>query len=632
MNKTFRTVIIASVGMMLVLLAWQLNLGGPGRSVDPRLPRDVTLPQLEGHPEGCLACHGGMEGFAPAHRPEKIGCSSCHGGDPTVLNATRAHTGMTRVPGNLQVIHQSCARSGCHEDMATRVERSLMTSMSGVISVDRWVFGEISSPDTPHHVKHLGHTPAETHLRQLCASCHLGNPKPSPGPVTEETRGGGCSACHLRYEPAALDSLRLKGDPFATGIRVHPDISLRLAGDACLGCHSRSGRISLGFEGWHEAGSGGVASAGEAPQEHRRLMDGRDLIRKQADIHHEKGMECIDCHGALEVMGDGQAHLHQEEARRSACADCHPAGEARTADPAGLDPETRTILRLRGEEDARARPVIGVRGQVYPKLRVENGELVLLGKGDGRRHVAKPMPANCGGRSSAHARLSCESCHASWAPHCTECHTRPESSQAGWDLLSDRETKGTWVETGGIQHADRPVLGLMRDSYDADDKPPRIGAFIPGMILHLTQAPGKQAVFKRLHAPTSPHTTRAESRRCEECHLDPLALGYGRGRLDFVVQGDQGHWKFTPEQVVLVQDGLPKDAWIAFLKQPAPGQSTRETAAPLGLEEQKRILLVGSCLSCHPASDSEFRRRLVDFDAALRARRPQCIEPSWGQR
>jgi hypothetical protein len=45
------------------------------------------------------------------------------------------------------------------------------------------------------------------HLRQLCASCHLGAEKTALGPNDHESRGRGCNACHLSYSATALAAL-----------------------------------------------------------------------------------------------------------------------------------------------------------------------------------------------------------------------------------------------------------------------------------------------------------------------------------------------------------------------------------------------------------------------------------------
>ena len=34
---------------------------------------------------------------------------------------------------------------------------------------------------------------------------------------------------------------------------MHPDVALPVDNAPCFGCHSRSGRISLSYDGWHEA-------------------------------------------------------------------------------------------------------------------------------------------------------------------------------------------------------------------------------------------------------------------------------------------------------------------------------------------------------------------------------------------
>ena len=35
-------------------------------------------------------------------------------------------------------------------------------------------------------------------------------------------------------------------------MKVHPSVSLKVSDNHCFGCHSRSGRISTNYEGWHE--------------------------------------------------------------------------------------------------------------------------------------------------------------------------------------------------------------------------------------------------------------------------------------------------------------------------------------------------------------------------------------------
>jgi len=104
-----------------------------------------------------------------------------------------------------------------------------------------------------------------------------------------------------------------------------------------------------------------------------------------------------------------------------------------------------------------------------------------------------------------------------------------------------------------------------------------------------------------------------EARSRQSCHNDPVALGYGRGDLRFEVSGAEGRWQFTPAHASSPQDGLPADAWIGF-QQPRTGMvSTRDDVRPFSVEEQRRILRVGACLTCHAGDQPPLRRRRVRF-------------------
>ncbi len=209
------------------------------------------------------------------------------------------------------------------------------------------------------HVTALGRTGADRHLRQLCASCHLGAAKTTLGPHGENSRGGGCIACHLRYgADARIELARYQrersansagtgaGEP--TAPRVHPDVTIGMERANCFGCHSRSGRISTSYEGWHEVGeeaprhSDVEPSRGEAAT--RRLADGRLFTFVAPDVH-ARSMDCIDCHTAREVMGDGVLRRRAHEALRVACEDCHRPSPGRIRRRRGDDRRPRSARR-----------------------------------------------------------------------------------------------------------------------------------------------------------------------------------------------------------------------------------------------------------------------------------------------
>ncbi len=576
---------------------------------DPRvyLPdarvRRAEIPVVRGQREGCLACHAEMQGIEAAHAPQALGCSSCHLGHAWSGHAGLAHAGMAPVPGDLSVARQTCGTSDCHASIVARVDRSLMANAPGFVGVDRFAFGEATTPDGGGSIRRLAASAADSHLDELCAGCHLAVAKARPGPISELSRGGGCTACHLHYE---ADTKR------------HPTLTVKAGDEHCFGCHSRSGRISTSYAGWHETQEPAAAALGRADR--RLLADGRVFERREADVHHAAGMACVDCHTAQELMGDGRDHRHEEEAIEIACEDCHTAKvDAKPWD--ALDPESQAIVRLRMGDAARSLRFLTSRrsGLALTNAFLDaTGQPVLQGKIDGRRHPLKPPARACTGLG--HDRVTCSACHSAWVPQCTRCHTQ-------------RASTGDWQEMGGDFRAEPPTLGVRGEGAQAESRG-RVQPFAPGMILTLgtkpvdltrafTPALAAAGRFERLFAPVSPHTTTRAGRSCASCHADPLAIGVGRGRLVL----EQGHWAFHPSAEP-ARDGLPADAWTAFLADPpAARNSTRTAARPFTAEEQRRILRVGACLPCHAPTGAALDRVYQRFADALKRVSPRCVVP-----
>jgi quinol-cytochrome oxidoreductase complex cytochrome b subunit len=651
----FRWIMAAATLAYVILTAVGIGLRGDGwRLQSPRtvwadqahfisvrayIPADTallakTVPMVSGQREGCLACHQGMTGFVAAHEPGTLGCAACHLGNPFTLNKTLAHAGMTLTPGNLSVVNRTCGASNCHGEVEIRVRGSLMNTMSGVVSVDKFVFGESPDLDAHFDVTALKHSPADTHLRGLCASCHLGQDKAQPGPIDESSRGGGCSACHLNYDSAAVAELQHRGGP--TAPLHHPDISIQVHQQACFGCHSRSGRIATNYEGWHETQLDETAAKTRPgwPMQFRLLADGRVFEKHPADVHFEKGMTCIDCHVASEVMSDGIAHAHERNAVEISCVDCHASGATPAKEFAQLDSETQQITAMRKLNEPGRRFVVSQSSSVdYANVFLGNC---------GRPQVAliesakvlqpKPAAAVCARSGSMHERLECGACHTAWAPQCVNCHTSFDPKTQGWDHLAGKFVVGAWQEEAGDYQSDAPPLGVSVSAGPNGKREERITTFVPGMILNL-KLPSEQAnsgsQFHRLFAPASPHTTAAQSRDCRSCHANPAALGYGRGQLKYEVKGGAGKWIFTPGYPRSPQDGLPMDAWIGFLQEQGANTTTRKNARPFSLKEQRNILLVGACLACHNEKDRRIAAVFADFKNYRAALSQQCRLPDW---
>jgi len=591
---------------------------------------DSKVVYAGGRPEGCLSCHSGMKGLTDAHNEAFAGCYSCHRGDPYTLNKQLAHKSMVKVPGNLSNAMLTCGSSGCHPGIPDRVNGSLMTLNTGIVSVDRWVFGESPTPDGYQPISGLSHTSAaDLHLRNLCAGCHLGSEKQKPGKASWLERGGGCNACHLRYSPAAEAHLHTMPLLKKTNIvpQVHPAIDIQIDNNTCKSCHSRSGRISMNYEGWHEVvGTTPVQPKGAATI---TLPDGRIFSRQQPDVHHSAGMLCIDCHGSYEIMGDGNSYKHEEEAVKLQCTDCHTQNIKATDLPGKLDRESRMILWLRGA-DKDTLPVILTENDRKPltgtRVDKNRNQLTLILK-SGKGALAMKPPAPACTQGTAHNRLSCNACHTAWAPQCIGCHNQYESDARGYDMLAKKEVNGSWVELSGEAYAEPPVLGI--NYKGANGSMGTVDCFIPGMILSIdggsfTKGEGKD--FHRLYAPASPHTTASRGRTCKSCHNNSLAIGYGRGTLTF---GKNSQWNFDPLFANNSHDGLPEDAWTGFLKQRTDQAATRLTARPFNVQEQKRILTAGACLTCHEPESKVMVQSLYDFESVKKLRKPVCRIPVW---
>ncbi|MDP2335667.1 MAG: hypothetical protein Q8N05_04290 [Bacteroidota bacterium] len=581
--------------------------------------KPIIIPENQKR-EGCLVCHSSVKGLSESHNPSVMGCVACHKGDPYSSNKSLAHRNLILVPGNFSNVSQTCGAQNCHPDIANRMQKSLMTTQSGIIAVDKFVFGETTSLNDTFHIKNLGHSAADTHLRNLCAGCHLGMEKIKTGNAEWLERGGGCNACHLHYSEQATESMKRMqtGNAVLTG-EIHPTIDIQVSNDRCLSCHSRSGRISLSYEGWNETSEGTELNS---LAKSKVLPDKRVLEFVQADIHHQRGMACIDCHSSYDLMGDGKHHAHKEDAVSVQCRDCHPTEKVNAITISSLpDKESQMIAWLR-KADPKIRLVLTSKNnQPLLNTRIDSLDRIFLtGKLDGKDHLSKPAAPVCT-KGKGHSRLSCEACHTAWVPQCIGCHNSYEKETSGFDMLNGKTTKSTWVEFAGKNLAEPPVLGINAATN-------QVVTAMPGMVMSIDQesfAKGKGQRFHRLYAPTSGHTTQRVGRSCKSCHNDPLAIGFGRGDLIYRVSRKTGSWTFAPRFTLNEYDQLPEDAWTGFLKEAKAPYSTRTTLRPFSVTEQKRILQVGSCLSCHDEKSKVMDQALEDYQKILSRRSKKCV-------
>ena len=458
--------------------------------------------------ERCVTCHEkASEDPGGAHARAALGCASCHLGNPLAFSKERAHEGLEKEPGALSTVALTCGREGCHAREAARVATSPMTRNAGIVAVDRFAFGELSAPDgveTMADVLGAGRpTAAQSHLRKLCAGCHLGTRRANRDDLIHGN-GSGCASCHV--------ARRLDDKP-----RRHPPVDSKVTDDRCFGCHSGSGRIALSYQGLVE------------------VKKGAPFAHAAPDVHFAAGMACIDCHVHTDLMGDGTARAHKEEQVEITCEACHgpvrAGGEAawpEVKDEISIEIRRREergedLLRKGKREEGRppdAPTRLGKRGT--PLINVlrkssssssisSSSSWVLVRKLDGVELPVKQTPHDRNHTLRGHERLTCSACHAAWVPTCDSCHTSFDPAGKQWDFAEGRETPGAWIEKPEDFAEAPPLLGVRADG--------RIVPAAPGMILDVNAtAAGGGKSSRRLLAPSEPHTTGKKARTCESCH------------------------------------------------------------------------------------------------------------------
>ena len=582
--------------------------------------------------ESCLNCHSNTKGYSEYHNPELIGCISCHLGNPNSLDKEDSHKEMVLIPGNLSDAKETCGK--CHPNELSKIEASLMTTNSGLVAVDKYIFGEADSPDYHYHIKDIKYSPADKHIRDLCANCHLGAEKKEFGEITQMSRGGGCNACHLNYSKEAKTDLEnyLSSDKKKLP-KFHPSTDIFVKNEHCYGCHSRSSRISTNYEGWQETmlNEEDIINM----EGYKTVEDKRVYKYIEEDIHHTKGLLCIDCHSSHEVMGNGKKYAHEEQAVTLQCADCHFKEKPTTIPYDSLDAESLLVFLHRDYKHT-DKQIIIVEKDKHPLVNTfidAEGNAFLIGKKDGVLHPLNPQSDVCS-RDNAHKNVSCATCHSSWTSRCIGCHNEFDKDEPrAFDLLDKKYGKGQWKEHVAEFSSSLPAMGV-RENNDGKHIEPAI----PGMIMTIDKGSytgrklGEDVSFHRLYAPNSPHTTTSNVRDCKSCHSNSVTLGYGKGELTYIIEKGIGKWYFNAEYAENPNDNLPEDAWIPFLKKVKEGivNSTRLDFRPFTVKEQQQLLLVGSCLECHADDSKIMQKSLIEgINPLLKKLDKRCILPTW---
>jgi hypothetical protein len=96
--------------------------------------------------------------------------------------------------------------------------------------------------------------------------------------------------------------------------------------DTCVRCHYGDASIGLSFRGLAQPVPG-MPQSPDAPGLHPKRLNGvyyiDDPASTPADVHHQRGMHCVDCHMREDAMGDGFLYRRMEDAVGVRCQTCH---------------------------------------------------------------------------------------------------------------------------------------------------------------------------------------------------------------------------------------------------------------------------------------------------------------------
>ncbi|MCA8958079.1 MAG: hypothetical protein KDC87_18530, partial [Planctomycetes bacterium] len=281
--------------------------------------------------------------------------------------------------------------------------------------------------------------------------------------------------------------------------------------------------IGLHFRGMAQTVPG-MPAGPQVPGTTDRPLNGVFYIRDDAltppDIHHQKGMHCIDCHTARDVMGDGNIYPQMDFAVEIECTSCHGTFDAVSNLTTARG---RRISNLERRGDAFFL-VSKVTGKRHPVTQV--------------KHLLDPKHPRYNKRAASamdgkHRRLECYTCHNGWNVNFFGFHFDRNEQFTQLDLLSGQRTPGRVTTQEKVFASFNQLrLGFNHEGMIA---PYLVGFSTIGSahdkhgkeILHQATPETAAGLSGVTMVPHQMHTTRPEARDCVECHRSPVTYGLG---------------------------------------------------------------------------------------------------------
>ncbi len=269
------------------------------------------------------------------------------------------------------------------------------------------------------------------------------------------------------------------------------------------------------------------------------------------DIHLEKGMQCIDCHFEQDSHGNGKLYGETRNAIEIDCVDCHGSIQQRaTLSTSGIAaPSGGTRMDALRTPSKQAR-FYWDDGKLYQRSMVELGVKwevvqVLDSITPGNPHyseksrLAKTIqqdgttwgdsPKDEAALAHKNSRMTCYSCHSSWAPTCYGCHLSMTANQRMSTLHNEGLLTRNWTSynfqvlrddiytlaidgtvTGNRVAPTRSACAVVVSSQNADRD----------WVYYQQQTISAEGFSGQAFSTFVPHTVRAtETKTCGDCHV-----------------------------------------------------------------------------------------------------------------
>ena len=494
--------------------------------------------------------------------------------------------------------------------------------------------------------------PADRILRQQCFQCHLDSP-----PAEGQYRSQGCSACHFEYSSSGLYE---GNDPTIsrtkTGHARFHKIRTLPARSTCVQCHRSFDLQTLGSAPEQHKEPDPLKERGEVIDEilsesdktdeptdlnnmpvndsevisnetrqvenssitdlakDSSLYIGKGQVMK--DVHTARGMDCMDCHTQLDIMGDGNLYSKQHEAVEIRCETCH--GDTRSYPHISqiVDPKDSAIRVSKHYKNGANKigdwMAVSERSRKMTNVKVQDGRMVSIGKQTGKVHDIPLVKDFLDAHSipQHQSRLECSACHARWVVRCPGCH---QNLTLGQNSLQTPLPFSHSLDIGepslmiGPRGKVAPMLSQPKRHLtilDEKENP------IP-VLGKMGEKRGhyQQWAFTNPHGTSgsnlayalNPHSIQKQARTCTSCHLSPKTLGLGEGDLQIGKNSTgKNDWvePLNRSDIMRKASRFEPQAKVSMRGETLAG-THQPKARTFNQEEINRILRVGNCIPCH---------------------------------